>query len=125
MVAGVSADAGPIVAPNMIRLLAVNALIRIAAAGSGQLFAFLLAERFTGRTATAALLVGTLGAAFFATELLGAPYAGRLADIHGQRRVLRAGPVFGIVSALVAAAVAAGAPELTLLAGTPLSGPDE
>ncbi|MFV1980236.1 MAG: MFS transporter [Rhodothermia bacterium] len=101
----------------MTRLIAINALIRVAAAGSGQLFAFLLAERFAGRTATGALLVGTIGAAFFVTELLGAPYAGRMADKYGQLRILRTGPVFGVVSALVAAAVAVGAPGVMLLAG--------
>lgn len=102
---------------DIARLLAINALIRVASAGSGQLFAFLVAERVAGRTAVGALLVGTLGAAFFATELLGAPFAGRLADKYGQRRVLKAGPVFGIVSATVAAAVAIGAHGLLLLAG--------
>ena len=99
---------------TLTRLLAINALIRVASAGSGQLFAFLVADRVAGETALGALLVGVLGAAFFVTELLGAPYAGWLADKYGQRRVLKAGPVFGIVSATVAAAVAIGAPGLLL-----------
>ena len=91
------------------RLLTINALIRIGAAGSGQLFAFLLAERMARDTARGALLVGMIGAAFFLTELVGAPFAGRTADRVGQGRVLRWGPVFGVVSALVAALAALGA----------------
>lgn len=97
------------------RLLAINALVRIGAAGSGQLFAFLLATRLAGQAGVGALLVGLIGAAFFMTELVGAPFAGGLADRLGQRRILGWGPVFGIVSALVAATAALGAGSLPLL----------
>ena len=97
------------------RLLAINALVRIGAAGSGQLFAFLLAARLSGQIGAGALLVGVIGAAFFVTELVGAPFAGALADRVGQRRVLRWGPVFGVVSALVAATAALGAGSVPLL----------
>lgn len=99
------------------RLLAVNALIRVSAAASGQLFAYLLADRMGNQVGSGALLVGVLGAAFFATELVGAPFAGRLADRIGQLRVLRWGPLFGIASALVAAGGALGIPSLALLGG--------
>ena len=97
------------------RLLAINALVRISAAGSGQLFAFLLATRLSGQAGVGALLVGLIGAAFFATELVGAPFAGGLADRLGQRRILAWGPVFGMISALVAATAALGTGSLPLL----------
>ncbi|MCH7856252.1 MAG: hypothetical protein IIB37_05830, partial [Gemmatimonadetes bacterium] len=100
---------------SVSRLLAINALVRIGAAGSGQLFAFLLAARLSGQIAAGALLVGVIGAAFFVTELVGAPFAGALADRVGQLRILRWGPVFGVVSALVAATAALGAGSLPLL----------
>jgi MFS family permease len=100
---------------NVVRLLAVNGLIRIGAAGSGQLFAFLLAERMSGSSGVGSLLVGVIGAAFFLTELVGAPFAGGLADRVGQRRILRWGPVFGVVSAVVAASAALGDEALPLL----------
>ncbi len=70
----------PVAAAPPARLLALNALIRIAAAASGQLFAFVLAERLGARVATGAVLVGVIGACYFGVELLGAPYAGRVAD---------------------------------------------
>jgi MFS family permease len=97
------------------RLLAINALVRVGAAGSGQLFAFLLAARLSNQIGVGALLVGVIGAAFFVTELVGAPFAGSLADRVGQRRILRWGPVFGVVSALVAATAALGADSVPLL----------
>jgi len=97
------------------RLIAINALIRIAAAGSGQLFAFLVAERMASHVGAGALFVGAIGAAFFGTELIGAPLAGRIADRSSQRRVLRWGPLFGVASALVAASVVLGAFPLGFL----------
>ena len=100
---------------TVTRLLAINALVRIGAAGSGQLFAFLLAARLSSQIGVGALLVGVIGAAFFVTELVGAPFAGSLADRVGQRRILRWGPVFGVVSALVAATAALGAGSVPLL----------
>lgn len=101
-----SRDVPPGVSVGVGRLVAVNALIRIAAAASGQLFAFALAERTTGSIPLGSAIVGLLGASFFVTELLGAPVAGRLADRWGQRRVLRYGPVMGILSATLAASAA-------------------
>jgi MFS family permease len=100
---------------TVTRLLAVNGLIRIGAAGSGQLFAFLLADRMSHQSGFGSLLVGVIGAAFFFTELVGAPFAGGLADRVGQRRILRWGPVFGIASAMVAALAALGAGAIPLL----------
>ena len=97
------------------RLLSINALIRLASAGSGQLFAFLLASRMAANASQGALLVGVIGAAFFLTELIGAPLAGRAADRLGQGRVLRWGPIFGVLSALVAASAALGAGSIPLL----------
>ena len=94
--------------PTVPRLIALNGLIRVAAAASGQLFAFLIAERLGARAGAGAFVVGLAGAAFFVTELLGAPWAGRLADRFGQRRVLRYGPLFGIVSSVVATAAVLG-----------------
>jgi len=100
---------------TVLRLLTINGLIRISAAGSGQLFAFLLADRMSGQAGVGSVLIGIIGAAFFLTELVGAPFAGNLADRIGQHKVLRWGPVFGIVSAIVAASVALGAGSVGLL----------
>ena len=94
--------------PSIRRLIALNALIRVAAAASGQLFAFVVAERLGGSAALGAAAVGLFGAAFFATELAGAPWAGHIADRVGQARVLRYGPSFGVVSSLIAVTVALG-----------------
>ncbi len=102
---------------NVPRLIALNGVIRIAAAASGQLFAFLLAERMAARVGLGAVVVGALGAAFFVTELLGAPFAGRLADRHGQCRILRYGPLFGVVSSLVAVAATLGGGHGPMLVG--------
>ncbi len=88
------------------RLLAVNLLIRVASAATGQLMAFLIAERHADRIGFGSLLVGFVGMAFFITELFGAPLAGRLADRHGSARILRLGPLFGVVSVSLAAATA-------------------
>ena len=103
--------------PTIPRLIALNGLIRVAAAASGQLFAFLIAERIGARAGAGAgaFLVGLAGAAFFVTELLGAPWAGGLADRFGQRRVLRYGPVFGIVSSVIATAAVLGGGQTGLL----------
>jgi len=100
---------------RVARLLAINALIRVAASASGQLFAFLVAERMVSRTGAGSLVVGLLAAAFFVTELLGAPLAGHVADRVGHRRVLGWGPLFGIVSALVAATASLAISSLALL----------
>lgn len=91
---------------KIARLIAVNGLIRVAAAASGQFFAFFLAERLAGRLGVGSFVVGLLGASFFVTELLGAPVAGGIADRVGQRRILRYGPAFGAASALLAATAA-------------------
>ena len=60
-------------------------------------------------------MVGLAGAVFFVTELLGAPWAGRLADRFGQLRVLRYGPLFGILSSVVAAGAVLGGGQTGLL----------
>lgn len=101
--------------PSVARLVAVNAVIRLAAAASGQLSAFLLAERVAG-VATGASLVGAIGACFFVAELVGAPIAGCAGDARGQLRVLSFGPLFGAVSGLVAALAASGPLGLALFA---------
>ena len=98
-----------------LRLLTINGLIRVSAAGSGQLFAFLLADQMSGQAGVGSILIGIIGAAFFLTELVGAPFAGNLADRVGQRRILRWGPVFGVVSAIVAASAALGAGSIAVL----------
>ena len=102
-------------APSVRRLLALNALIRIAAAASGQLFAFVVAGQLGGSAATGASLVGLSGTAFFLSELAGAPYAGHIADRKGQTRVLRYGPMFGIASSLIAVTVGAGGAPLAVM----------
>ena len=89
-------------------LLLTNGLIRIASAASGQLFAFVLAERVGARASTGALLVGLTGASFYVVELAGAPVAGHLADSVGHARVLRWGPLFGVVAMLTGALAALG-----------------
>lgn len=93
-----------------VRLIAINVLIRIASAATGQILAFLVAERLSERlgAGAGALLVGLLATSFYVTELLGAPVAGRLADTHGQVKVLRWGPAFGFVSVIGAATASAG-----------------
>ena len=101
--------------PTVPRLIALNGVIRVAAAASGQLFAFLIAERLGARAGAGAFVVGLAGAAFFVTELLGAPWAGRLADRFGQLRVLRYGPLFGILSSVVAAGAVLGGGQTGLL----------
>lgn len=101
------------------RLILINGLIRVASAATGQLFAFLLAERMGGgaRAGAGSLVVGLIGVCFYLTELLGAPIAGRIADSRGQLRVLRWGPGFGVVSVLIGAGAAlAGFPAATLAA---------
>ncbi len=87
------------------RLLAINAAVRVAAAASGQLFAFVVAERLHLPAGSGSMVVGLLSAGFFVTELLGAPLAGAIADRRGQLRVLRAGPALGALSAALAASV--------------------
>ena len=66
------------------RLIAVNFLIRVAAAASGQLFVFLIAERLGERVGVGSFVVGLLAASFFITELL--DY--RLGPQHGRRIAL-------------------------------------
>lgn len=92
------------------RLLLVNFLVRVCAAGSGQLFAFLVADRLSTRLGLGSAVVGLIGASYFLTELSCAPLAGHVADRHGQTRVLRAAPVFGGACAATAALTAAWSP---------------
>ena len=101
-----------------LRLVLVNVFIRVASAASGQLFAFVLAEQMGSRAATGSLLAGAIGLAFYATELIGAPIAGHIADERGQLRVLRWGPIFGIASVLLGAAAALTVTSIAILAGT-------
>lgn len=99
------------------RLFGVNALIRVAAAMSGQLFAFLLAEKLGARGSEGAIWVGLLAACFFASELAFAPFAGRLGDAHGQARVLRRAPLFGVITGLAAALAGGVEAPLSILVG--------
>lgn len=101
-----------------LRLILVNVFIRVASAASGQLFAFVLADRMGARAGAGSLIAGAIGLAFYATELVGAPVAGHVADILGQRRVLRWGPLFGIASVLFGAAAALRLTSVTVLATT-------
>jgi len=96
----------------------VNVFIRVASAASGQLFGFVLAERMGARAGAGSLIAGAIGLAFYATELVGAPVAGHIADIRGQRRVLRWGPLFGIASVLLGATAALRLTSVTVLAAT-------
>lgn len=89
-----------------IRVVIANVFIRIAASASGQLFAFVLAERMSTHIAAGSRVAGLIGVAYYLTEMLGAPVAGRIADQRGQLRVLRWGPLFGIVAVLLGAAAA-------------------
>ncbi|MEO6526425.1 MAG: MFS transporter [Gemmatimonadaceae bacterium] len=100
-----------------LRLVLVNVFIRIGSAASGQLFAFLLADRMASRAGAGSLVAAAIGLAFYATELVGAPIAGHIADTHGQRRVLRWGPWFGIGSMLLGAAAALRVTSVTVLIG--------
>ena len=79
-----------------LRLILLNVFIRVASAVSGQLFAFVLAERMGARAGAGSLIAGAIGLVFYATELVGAPVAGHIADIRGQRRVLSWGPCSGL-----------------------------
>jgi len=88
------------------RLILINVFIRIAAAASGQLFAFVLAERMGTRVGTGSLLAGLIGVCYYVTEMVGAPIAGHIADARGQQRVLRWGPLFGVAAVLLGAAAA-------------------
>ena len=108
---------------NAGRLIAVNALIRTASAAIGQIMAFLVAARLTERlgVGAGALLVGMLGATFYVTELLLAPFFGRVADARGLVRVLRWGPAFGFASTVGAAAAAGAGLSTPLLAGALLA----
>jgi MFS family permease len=86
-------------------LFALNALVRVASAASGQLFAYFVADRFTAARASDAqrsLVVALTSSAFFVTELALAPLAGAMADRRGAHRVARWGPWFGALSMLVA-----------------------
>ncbi|MEW5916944.1 MAG: hypothetical protein AB1762_11085 [Gemmatimonadota bacterium] len=87
------------------RLITLNVLIRVAAGASGQIFAFVLSERIGegARAAFGALVVGMRAAGYFATELIAAPIAGRIADRRGYLRVLRWGTALGVVSMFIAA----------------------
>lgn len=98
-----------------LRLVLVNVLIRIASAASGQLFAFLLADRMASRAGAGSLAASAIGVAFYATELVGAPMAGHIADRRGQLRVLRWGPWFGIGAMLLGAAAALRVTNLAVL----------
>jgi MFS family permease len=91
-------------------LIAINVLIRVAAAATGQILAFLVAERLAERlgVGTGALFVGLIASSFYVTELIGAPIAGRVADTRGQVRVLRWGPGLGFVATIGAAIAASG-----------------
>ena len=88
------------------RLILINVFIRIAASASGQLFAFVLAERMGARAGTGSLLAGMIGVCYYLTEMVGAPLAGHIADVRGQLRVLRWGPMFGVAAVLLGAAAA-------------------
>ncbi len=92
---------------TLLRLLLVNFIVRLCAAGSGQLFAFLVADRLSARLGLGSAVVGMIGASYFLTELSCAPFAGHFADKHGQIPVLRAGPIFGGVCGAIAALTAA------------------
>ena len=97
------------------RLLLLNVFIRIAGAASGQLFAFVLADRLGARTVAGSLLAGLIGICYYLTEMVGAPVAGHIADRVGQLRVLRWGPVFGVAAVLLGATAALGVNALPAL----------
>ena len=69
----------------------------------------------SGQAGIGSILVGFIGAAFFLTEMVGAPFAGGLADRLGHQRILRWGPVFGVVSAIAAASAALGSGSIIIL----------
>ncbi len=96
----------------------MNVLIRVASSASGQLFAFVLAERMGSRSGGGSLLAGAIGIAFYATELAGAPIAGRIGDERGHLRVLRWGPFFGTGAVLLGAFAALGVSSVAALAAT-------
>lgn len=103
--------------PSAWRFVLLNALLRVAAAGSGQIFAFVLADRL-GKGSGGSWAVALTAGGYFGTELVLAPRGGRMADRRGARRVLRLGLIAAAVSALLgsgAALVAGGVAMLTAL----------
>jgi len=98
------------------RLILINVFIRIAAAASGQLFAFVLAERMGASVGAGSLLAGLIGVCYYVTEMVGAPIAGHIADVRGQQRVLRWGPMFGVAAVLLGAAAALNVSAVAVLA---------
>lgn len=101
-----------------LQLILVNGFIRVASGASGQLFAFVLADRIGSRVAAGSLIAGAIGLGFYVTELVGAPVAGHLADSSGQLRVLKWGPWFGIGAVLLGATAALRVTSVTVLAVT-------
>lgn len=74
-------------------------LVRVGGASTGVMLGFLLAHLHrSGVTGTSALAVSLLAAAFYLSELVGAPLAGLLIDRRGVRMLLLAGPVLGIAA---------------------------
>lgn len=76
-------------------LLVGTTLLRIGAAGAGVAIGFDLVDMFGGRPN--GLVVGFIGAAQAAPEMVFAPILARFADRLGRRLFLVGGPVFGVL----------------------------
>ncbi len=74
-------------------------LVRLGGAATGVMLGFLLARLHrSGAAQSSEMAIGLLTAAFYVSELLGAPLAGFLVDRRGIRPLLLAGPILGIVA---------------------------
>ena len=74
-------------------------LVRLSGAATGVMLGFFLAELHrSGVGQSSARAVGLLSAAFYVSELFGAPVVGFLIDRRGFRPFLLAGPAFGIAA---------------------------
>lgn len=77
-------------------------LVRVGGAATGVMLGFLLSSLHRrGFADTSAMMISWLTAAFYFSELLGAPVAGLLVDRRGLRPLLFAGPVLGLISTIL------------------------
>jgi MFS family permease len=79
-------------------------LVRLSGAATGVMLGFFMADLHrSGAGQSSARVVGLLSAAFYLSELIGAPIAGFLIDRRGFRPFLLAGPAFGVAAEVLIA----------------------